>query len=169
MTDKPASMGVDEAITAYLAPYKRIDLALQALDQRASEILALHAAIEREVDLALARSLPAPDRLRSIGFGHKLSLLAALTPLDQDQVDSWYRPAYAFNELRNAVAHGENAAQITKRIQAVGKALPGARDAQELHALAGVIANFVSIRSGPMTPLQQALARGLDIGTPPEA
>ncbi len=54
----------------------RLAEAAATIDQRAAVILTYHAALEREMDVVLARLLPQPERIRRFGFGHKLDVLA---------------------------------------------------------------------------------------------
>ena len=87
------------------AGFARLQHMRAAIDARAPDILACHAAIEAELDLALAATLPRAERLRGLGFGQKVSVLqASTTSLWSDGV----APALiALNELRNCVAHGD--------------------------------------------------------------
>ena len=105
-----------------LAPMHRLGAAKSAIDERAHEILALHAALEREMDLALARALPHSDRLKGMGFGQKISILAACNKAAD--VDEMVKPLVQFNELRNAVAHGDSKAKVTAGIERLAATLP---------------------------------------------
>ncbi|MBO9377708.1 hypothetical protein GG804_13105 [Sphingomonas histidinilytica] len=157
--DEPMKLNIpSEFLDEIFAPFQRVQDALRGLDARAAEILALHAAVEREMDLALARSLPHADRLRKLGFGQKLSVLAAATNLDQSIVDRWLKPAIALNELRNAIAHGDGAAQITKLISKLRSTLTEDRDAS-IVACANTICGRIHGLSGPSTSLQRALLK----------
>ncbi|HEX8578740.1 MAG TPA: hypothetical protein VF655_04005 [Allosphingosinicella sp.] len=92
----------------HFAGLGRLVKAAATVDQRAAVILTYHAALEREVDVVLGRLLPRGDRLpRRLGFGHKIEVLAAAWRGAEVAGDRLYNVLFRFNELRNAVAHGD--------------------------------------------------------------
>jgi hypothetical protein len=108
----------------FLEPLLRLKTALDGLDPRASEILALHAAIERELDWALMRALPKANRLYGLGFGHKISVWAAAQRHDDKILDQLIGVLLRFNELRNSVAHGDNRQKVDAAVRRLIGALP---------------------------------------------
>ncbi|PCE41210.1 hypothetical protein COO09_16160 [Rhizorhabdus dicambivorans] len=102
--------------------FERLRAALASTDQRAGQILALHAAIEREMDIALRDLLPHATRLRGLGYSQKASVLAALTPYPDSMVTTWWlKPIERFNELRNGVAHGDSSDRVDAAIDRLKK------------------------------------------------
>jgi hypothetical protein len=95
----------------------RLRAVLDYLDPRASLILAYHAGIEHELDRALARQLPNPQLLRKLGFGQKVSVWGATQNRSADDVDTEVRLLLTLNELRNAVAHGDNRAAVDAHLR----------------------------------------------------
>jgi hypothetical protein len=87
------------------SPLFRLKAALDGLDPRAAEILALHAAIERELDLSLRDCLPATHRLIGLGFRQKVSVWAAVQKADDRAIQAAIDVMTQFNEVRNEVAH----------------------------------------------------------------
>ena len=82
----------------------RLGQALAEFDERAAEVIRLHAALDREMEIALSRIVVAPQYLRRLGFGQKIDLIHAL---EGDLVDGLTAGLGAFNELRNSIGHGE--------------------------------------------------------------
>lgn len=80
----------------------RLSEAVPNLDQRTLDIVAYHLHLERELDRALAKLLPRPERMK-LGFGQKVGVLEALTP--SAWIDGVGKALLAFNNLRNSVAH----------------------------------------------------------------
>lgn len=153
--DKDIAALLDEAI----APYGRLSTALEAFDIRTGEVLAIHAAVEREIDLALARALPHPKRLKNLGFGQKLGILAAASAVEEGLINRWLRPALALNDLRNSVAHGDSAHKITQAVEKLNAAFQVKSD-RTLRDAGGSIMIAIHLLSGPSTPLQdEFLAR----------
>ena len=108
----------------FLEPLLRLKAALDGMDPRTAEILALHAAIERELDSALKRALPKANRLYGLGFGHKISVWAAAQSHDDTVLDQVTGVLLRFNELRNSVAHGDNRQKIDAAVGRLIGALP---------------------------------------------
>ena len=91
-----------------LEGWLRIGHATQAMDERAALILTLHAALEQEMEVVLRHLLPRGDRLGSrLGFSQKIDVLAAAWQGDAEMIDKVCRVLVRFNDLRNAVAHGD--------------------------------------------------------------
>lgn len=78
--------------------------------QFAFEVLALHAALEREMDEFLSKALRNASKLKAgkLGFGHKIAVMHACWAGEPQAGDNLTKALLAFNELRNAVAHGDN-------------------------------------------------------------
>lgn len=86
----------------------RLFEAAESVDQRAALILTIHAALEREMDVALKHLLPRGDRLGNrLGFPQKIDVLAAAWTKDPDVCDRLCAVLVQFNNLRNAIAHGD--------------------------------------------------------------
>ncbi len=101
----------------------RLSKAVPNLDQRTLDIIAYHLHLERELDRALAKLLPRPDRLK-LGFGQKVGVLEALSP--NEWIDGIGRALLAFNNLRNSVAHASTSkAEVDGCFRAVCKAVDG--------------------------------------------
>jgi hypothetical protein len=82
------------------------------MDDRAPAILAYHAAIERELELAIARKVPRPSSLTGLSYGHKVRIWSALQEVSDDLVERVAKPMLKFNDLRNAIAHGDNKREV---------------------------------------------------------
>ena len=106
------------------APLVRLKAALDALDPRASQILALHAAIEKELDLALQESLPRAERLWGLGFGQKISVWHAAQDVDGEEIEVAVAVMKRFNELRNEVAHPGGGKNVDAAIERLSPPLP---------------------------------------------
>jgi hypothetical protein len=106
------------------APLARLKAALDDLDSRASEILALHAAIEKELDLALEACLPKAERLWGLGFAQKLSVWFAAQRVDGPEIQIAVNVMKRFNELRNRVAHPGSQADVDAAIRRLTESLP---------------------------------------------
>lgn len=102
----------------------RFEAAFAEMDPRLGEILAGHAAIEREIDIMLERTLPAARRLKGLGFGHKIGLWGACMDEGNKAVDNILPAFVKLNDLRNAVAHGDKRALVDRKIAALLVALP---------------------------------------------
>jgi hypothetical protein len=86
----------------------RVHLAIGRIDPRAATILACHIALERELWIVLERLLPRPDRLKNVGFVQKVQIMNAAWQGDWEDADRAAKALIAFNELRNAVSHGND-------------------------------------------------------------
>lgn len=147
-----------ELIDQMMAPSKRLDEALAALDDRAAMALKVHAAISREVDLALSAAVPRPERLGTVPLQHKIAMLAALTDLDDNIVDHWTKPIRAFIGVRNAVAHPEGKTSVDQAMQALEKALDGIDLGDDpLRAAGAYVVQAIHMLSGPKSPIGRAL------------
>jgi len=100
----------------HFAGLARMAEELAKLDDRASLILTCHAALEREIDEVLSRSLPRADRLRNLGFANKITVLNAAWKGSDDAGDRLNAALFRFNELRNAVAHVNAPKEIDAKI-----------------------------------------------------
>lgn len=131
---------------------RRLGQAKAKLDDRAGAILNYHAALEREIDIVLARLLPRADRLRGLGFGHKLSVLHAAWRGPEDAGDKLCHALFRFNELRNAVAHGDDLKKIDQKLRMLAEAfdaiLPGTAEITDVELIsAGMVGYFAD---GPL-------------------
>ena len=101
------------------------------IDQRASLILTYHAALECETDRLLAKLLPRANKLRGLGFGQKISVLDAAWPGQPALAEVLFSALVQFNDLRNAVAHGDSKREVDRIISKIerhlGSNLPTAR------------------------------------------
>ncbi len=95
----------------------RLGSAMSLVDSRSLSILAYHTAIERELDRALSRSLPHAGRLHGLGFGQKVGVWAASSKLKDEFVHEVVNPLRRLNDLRNSVAHADDASAITKALE----------------------------------------------------
>lgn len=97
------------------AGLNRLTDAERTVDQRAAVILTFHAALEREIDVILAASLPRPEKLKKgFGFANKIDVLAAAWKGDLEAGDKLHLVLRRFNDLRNSVAHGDNITDIER-------------------------------------------------------
>lgn len=107
-----------------MEPIKRLNAAVDSLDNRAAEILTLHAAIERELDLAISRKMPNPKRLHGLGFGHKVGLWSALNEKSDDHVGKLTIVLIRLNDLRNCIAHGDDGQKIDVSVKKLYDVIP---------------------------------------------
>ena len=109
-------------------------------------ILNYHAALEREMDFVLARLLPRADRLRGLGFGHKLSVLQAAWRGPEDAGNKLCLALFRFNELRNAVAHGDDVKKVDGKLALLAEAfdaiLPGAAEITDVELIAAGLVGY---------------------------
>lgn len=93
----------------WLEGMQRVMRAKVQLDDRWVEIIALHAALEAEIDEMLRLSLPNGAAVTGskpkITFGHKVAVLRAAWKGKQEDGDKVCDLLACFNELRNSVAH----------------------------------------------------------------
>jgi len=131
-----------------LAGLQRLGEARAKLDDRAGTILTYHAALEREMDIVLARLLPRADRLKGLGFGHKLSVLHAAWRGPEDAGDKLAHALFRFNELRNAIAHGDDAKKVDQKLASLAEAfdaiLPGAAEVGGVELIAAGLVGYLA-------------------------
>jgi hypothetical protein len=84
----------------------RLLAALDGIDPRASDILASHIALEREVEVVLDRLLPRAEFLAGLGYAHKVKVLAAAWQGEEIDARNVFDVLMKFGTLRNKVAHG---------------------------------------------------------------
>jgi hypothetical protein len=111
------------------------------LDPRALDILHHHALLERALDEFLGRALLHPHRLYGLGFGHKIALWAAHLSLPDDAVLLLTGALRTFNDLRNAVAHGDPPATIDRACDRLIERIPA--DARSADATIADVATFL--------------------------
>lgn len=142
----------------------RIAKAEATIDQRAAVILTFHAALEREVDVVLAALLPHGDKIRHFGYGHKIDVLAAAWKAEPEDGEKLYKVLFRFNELRNAVAHGDRAdlveAALKRLLDAYIQIAPDSGYDVEIAEVAQGICAFMA--DGPTIREFGAMAEALD-------
>ncbi|MES2905052.1 MAG: hypothetical protein V4696_12780 [Pseudomonadota bacterium] len=93
----------------WLKGMQRVMRAEVKLDERWVEVIALHAALEAEINAMLILSLPQGEFVTGnkpkITFGHKVAILKAAWKGKPEDADKIADILLSFNELRNAVAH----------------------------------------------------------------
>ena len=122
--------------------FERLQSGVASLDDRAHMILAMHASIERELDLALAAELPNPSALKRLGFGQKVGVWAAMQPGTADDIERLAAPLVRFNDLRNSVAHGDSTKKVDGCIASLVEAVPGTQG-QEKSLTLWVVAGYI--------------------------
>ena len=131
-----------------LAGLRRLGEAKAKLDDRAGTILTYHAALEREMDIVLARLLPRSDRLKGLGFGHKLSVLHAAWRGSDEAGDKLCHALFRFNELRNAIAHGDRAKEVDEKFTLLAEAfdaiLPGVAEIGDAELIAAGLVGYLA-------------------------
>ena len=134
------------------------------VDQRAAVILTYHAALEREIDVVLAALLPHGHKVKHFGYGHKIDVLAAAWKGDPESGDKLYRVLFRFNELRNAVAHGDRAdlveGSLARLLDAYRAIDPNADLNVEMAEVAQGICSFMA--DGPTITEFTAVTKALD-------
>jgi hypothetical protein len=88
--------------------FARLQAVRGGIDYRAPDILACHAALEHEVDLALEMLLPRPEHIAKLSFGNKIRVLQAAS--DSGWADGVAAALTCFNDLRNCIAHNDKKA-----------------------------------------------------------
>ena len=99
--------------------WKRMFHAADGVNTNAPMVLTLHAALNREMDIWLAKQVKYPAKLTGLGFGQKISVLAATWKGDPDQGEKLRVALHQFNEVRNSVAHGDHAKQLKGQMEAL--------------------------------------------------
>jgi hypothetical protein len=102
--------------------WQRLFAAADQLDSNAALIMTLHAALEREMDVLLGKQLLHPEKLRGLGFGQKISVIAASWRGDAHASDLLCAVLTQFNELRNTVAHSDDPKRIKQSLAALRRA-----------------------------------------------
>lgn len=98
-----------------LSALRRLALVAGDMDLRTAEVVICHVAIEREVNLALAKLVPNPERLGGLPLAHGLKVLAALwTSSPSEHLAMLLR---RWDELRNHMAHGRSSTETEKHLQ----------------------------------------------------
>ncbi len=91
-------------------PYEglhRVALAAENLNMEAVEVVTLHLALEREIEIVLSQLLARTNKLGQLGFINKAAVLHSTWRDSKGKADKLYKVLNDFNELRNAFAHGE--------------------------------------------------------------
>lgn len=95
----------------------RLRKALGGLDRRTGEILALHIALEVEIDLTFEELFPRPAYLKGFGFSGKVRVLQAI--YNDVIIDIIAEPLLAFDRLRNSIAHRHQKREINANFRKV--------------------------------------------------
>lgn len=131
-----------------LAGLQRLGEARAKLDERAGTILTYHAALEREMDIVLARLLRRAEKLRGLSFAHKISVLNAAWRGPDDAGDIFCHALFRFNELRNAVAHGDPPEEVDKKLALLAESfdaiLPGSGELRDVEPIAAGMVGFLA-------------------------
>lgn len=102
--------------------WARLFGAAEQLDSNAAMVMTLHAALEREMDVLLSKQLRFPERLKGLGFGHKINVIAATWHGEPEAAEFLRTALYQFNELRNVIAHSDDAQQLKGTMEALRRA-----------------------------------------------
>lgn len=94
----------------------RLSSALKLNDPRINEIISLHVALERELELALEQLVRRSGQLRQLGHANSIKVYRAFSPLPDAAVEPLVQWLDEFNRLRNAVAHGDAAEVLDRHI-----------------------------------------------------
>ena len=107
-------MSEDIVANEAAAAMSRLQQILTDMHPQAAEIVTGQVAIERELRQILKSRFANPDRLPNLKAAHVLALLEATT------IDAWtllvLDAAAAFTNVRNAIAHAENAPGLKRAI-----------------------------------------------------
>lgn len=128
----------------------RLAEAAASIDARAAVILTYHAALEREIDIVLDKLLPRYDRLprRRFGYGHKIDILNMAWAGNTEAGDRLFQVLFRFNELRNAVAHGDRTELVDQKLAELLAAyraiVPDADEDIQIDAVAAGICGFMA-------------------------
>lgn len=83
--------------------FQRYVDAFRAADPRTVAVLAVHFAVEQELDVCLSYFLARPAKLGALKFGHKVRVLQAVCP--DPYLDYFAASCIALDHLRNSLAH----------------------------------------------------------------
>jgi len=137
-----------ENLKRNLESLQRFGRALNDFDERASMIISLHAALDRELGHVLERLVDAPEHLRRLGFGHKVDVVHALVG---EAFDYPARVLIAFNELRNSVGHADPSPKVSSLQDKVFEAFdshPEIAEAGPVGDIRGVAAGMFGFMNG---------------------
>jgi hypothetical protein len=87
--------------------FGRYGEAFRNADSRTVAVLAVHFAVEQELDVCLTHFLARPDKLGALKFGHKVRVLQAVCP--DKYLDYFASSCVALDHLRNSLAHNNRA------------------------------------------------------------
>lgn len=99
--------------------WERLFRAADQLDSNAAMVMTLHAALEGEMDVLLGKQVAHPQHLKKLGFGHKINVIAATWKGKPEDSDLLCTALYQFNEVRNSIAHSDNAKQLKGNMEAL--------------------------------------------------
>ena len=94
----------------------RLSKALRLNEPRITEIITLHVAVERELELALDALVKRPGHLRQLGHANRIKVFKSVCPFQENVVEPFVLLLQEFNKLRNAVAHGEPSNVLDRHI-----------------------------------------------------
>jgi hypothetical protein len=94
---------VEPDVDVWKEAFVRYGEAFRKADPRTLAVLAVHFAVEQELDVCLSYFLARPDKLGALKFGHKVMLLQSVCP--DPYVDHFAAACVALDHLRNSLAH----------------------------------------------------------------
>ncbi len=92
---------------------------LKSIHPQAGYIVSAHAALELEVDRVLRSYLRRPDKLPRLRLDHQIGVIKSLSA--NVWLDFVLDAVAAYGDLRNAIAHGDDANSISKKVAYLGK------------------------------------------------
>ena len=118
--------------------------------------------VHKASEIALGNGQQAIETLQQ--YGHKIDVLAATWKGEPDAGEKLYRALFRFNELRNAVAHGDRTdlveGSLTRLLDAYRAIDPEAGEHIKIGELAVGICSFMADGPGPKQLLD--MFEGLD-------
>ncbi|WP_147417603.1 hypothetical protein [Sphingomonas cavernae] len=104
------------------------------------------------MDIVLARLLPRADKLRGLGFSQKLSVLDAAWRGPADAGNKLCKALFLFNELRNSIAHGDEARIVNRHLARLAAAFaeifPDHHGVKDIQLVAAGLVGFLA--DGPV-------------------
>ena len=140
--------------------------AADKLDTNAALVMTLHAALEREMDDVLGRQVPYPERLKGLGFGQKVKVIAATWPHQAETADQVHEALFRFNELRNVVAHSDDRKKLNGAYNALRAAHQQFGSRQEnVDELVNIACDICALMGGHQMTIAEFHAFGAAIGS----
>lgn len=140
--------------------------AAEKLDTNAALVMTLHAALEREMDEVLARQVAFPERLKGLGFGQKVKVIAATWPHQAETADQVHEALFRFNELRNVVAHSDERKKLNAAYNSLRSAHQQFGSRQEnVDELVNIACDICALMGGHQMTIAEFHAFGEAIGS----